>query len=483
MKIKKINIGLDKRKILGFIGAFLLLLISYLLLIYNTRKMFEQSRLVERTNQVIINLESMVSNLKEIEFSYRGLIITGETKYWDDFYRYCASNDSLYPQLFQLLKSNSFQQKNLAEIKSKMDSKTKQAAIGMNYFRQHPETKDSLLTFGYSGEYTGKTSELVRTMQEYEMQVLRDMDTDLESFTKAIHFINLTSLFIAFLLAIYSSITYIAENRQRTKSDVKAGEYREELEKRVAELSKANKELTSLRSIEKFASSGRIARTIAHEVRNPLTNIHLAVEQLKDSLPASNTEESDMLLNMISRNGNRINQLIADLLNATKFSELNFKNIKLHTLLESALELANDRIELNQVAIIKKFYAGDSYIKVDGDKLKIAFLNIIVNAIEAMEPGKAKLQISTFVEDGYCKIIFEDNGIGMDEEMLSRLFEPFFTNKQNGNGLGLTNTQNIILNHKGTIEVFSKSGEGTSFVITLEAVSDKEVKAEQYPAV
>ncbi len=469
MIINKLNIGLDKRKVIGFISAFVLLLISYLLLIYNTQRMFDQSKLVEHTNKVIITLESTVSNIKEVGYSYRGFIITKEEKFASEFFRYLHMNDSLYHQLVELTKDNPLQQARLDTIRKAVDERMKEARAGMLLFRQRPELKDSLLQFGYVGKNTGRLTALVRKMQHYELDLLKGRADELDSFSKAIQAINFTSLAIACLLAIYSFITYLFENKERRKADQKAQQYRLELEQRVEELSKANKELTALRSIEKFASSGRIARTIAHEVRNPLTNIHLATEQLKDGVQLN--DEQEMLLEMINRNGNRINQLIADLLNATKFSELHFKNLPLRDMMEGALDLAKDRIELNQVKVQKEYAGPGCIVKVDEDKIKIAFLNIIVNAIEAMKPGHAVLDISTKPENDTCKIIISDNGEGMNDETISRLFEPFFTNKQKGNGLGLTNTQNIILNHKGSIEVKSEPGKGTSFIITLQTIS------------
>ena len=86
------------------------------------------------------------------------------------------------------------------------------------------------------------------------------------------------------------------------------------------------------------------------------------------------------------------------------------------------------------------------------------------------KPG-SQLILETKGEDGKCKIIISDNGTGMDEQALGRLFEPYFTSKPNGNGLGLTNTQNIILNHKGDISVKSKKGGGTAFTISLDFAS------------
>jgi signal transduction histidine kinase len=101
------------------------------------------------------------------------------------------------------------------------------------------------------------------------------------------------------------------------------------------------------------------------------------------------------------------------------------------------------------------------------ERIKIAFLNIIVNAIEAMEPGKGVLRLSTQSREDKCVILISDNGPGIALESQSRIFEPYFTNKPKGTGLGLTNTQNIILNHNGHISFESKNGEGTTFTIQL----------------
>jgi signal transduction histidine kinase len=106
-------------------------------------------------------------------------------------------------------------------------------------------------------------------------------------------------------------------------------------------------------------------------------------------------------------------------------------------------------------------------VAVDIEKMRLALLNIIVNAIEAMEKNKGVLSIKTKKLDDKCIIEIRDNGKGMDEEVLQNLFEPYFTGKQKGNGLGLTNTQNIIFNHKGSIKVYSKPGQGATFLIIL----------------
>jgi signal transduction histidine kinase len=129
--------------------------------------------------------------------------------------------------------------------------------------------------------------------------------------------------------------------------------------------------------------------------------------------------------------------------------------------------MARDRIELKHIKIEKDYSNELCNISVDAEKIKLALLNIIVNAIEAMEKGKGVLLLKTKKQGSKCIIEIKDNGVGMDDDTLQKLFEPYFTAKSDGNGLGLTNTQNIILNHGGNIKVNSKPGEGTSFQVIL----------------
>jgi signal transduction histidine kinase len=170
---------------------------------------------------------------------------------------------------------------------------------------------------------------------------------------------------------------------------------------------------------------------------------------------------------MVNRNANRINQLVSDLLNATRFLQLDFREIPVNDLVEQTLDLARDRVELNNIKVEKHYTQEHCIISVDIDKMKLALLNIIVNAIEAMEKNKGVLVIRTKKQGESAIIEIRDNGKGMDDEMMQRLFEPYFTAKPDGNGLGLTNTQNIILNHKGRIKAYSKLGQGSSFLISL----------------
>ena len=218
---------------------------------------------------------------------------------------------------------------------------------------------------------------------------------------------------------------------------------------------------------QKFIVTGRIARVIAHEVRNPLTNILLAVSQFKGE-PVS-MEESQVYVDIIERNCTRINQLITELLSSTRMIELNIRPHGANELTEKALLLAKDRLQLNEIKVNKDYSYPDIMVPADEEKVIIALLNIIINAIEAMTPGKGILTINTERLKDKAVITISDNGPGIPEETKMRLFDPFFTNKPKGTGLGLTSTQNIIMNHKGTVHVESEIDHGSVFTVVLPA--------------
>jgi len=159
--------------------------------------------------------------------------------------------------------------------------------------------------------------------------------------------------------------------------------------------------------------------------------------------------------------------LISDLLNSTRISELKYIESSINDVLDSSFEFASDRIELKQIKVIKDYGKDICPILVDQEKIKIAFLNIIVNAIEAMD-DHGTLHLSTETRNNRCVAKISDNGRGLAKEDVARLFEPYFTTKEKGTGLGLTNTQNIILAHNGSISVESELGKGTTFTISFD---------------
>ena len=214
---------------------------------------------------------------------------------------------------------------------------------------------------------------------------------------------------------------------------------------------------------EKRNVADRLVHVLAHEVRNPLNNINLSLEQLNPSLQQS---EDKVFIDIISRNSKRIEDLITELLNSSRPAQIELKEVVLQEVAENSIAAALDRVTLKKIQLNKNFPANPVTIKADPEKIKIAFLNIIINAIEAMKQGEGVLTISVDDHDKN-QITIQDNGCGISDENLSKLFEPYFTAKRNGMGLGLATTLNILQSHKAEVEVQSKLGEGSAFIITF----------------
>ncbi len=466
-----IKIAKGKKRIRnGYVIAFVLILLSYFLTAYANRQLIKQSATVQHTNKIISDLELMLSKIKDAETGVRGYVITKDLNYLAPYYGSHEMSDSLYKVLLVDTKDNPHQQERLHRLKKSFDRRFEILSYSLYSFNNNNrEISDSMRGLQAESKREMDNIRLSTTlMQQEEKRLLAERDERFKKTFTALYILPVISLILALFLLIFGFITYSKESKARANALTKINEFQLQLKKRIEELNAANAELIKMRGQEKFAVTGRIARTIAHEVRNPLTNINLATDQLKGELPPDD-QNTGFLFEIITRNSNRINQLISELLNSTKFSELIFNKASVNTLLEEALSEATDRISMSNIEVVKNYSPGICDVSVDKDRIKIAFLNIIINAIEAMgNKTDGKLRIETTTDNKRCKIFISDNGIGMDEEQITRLFEPYFTSKPSGNGLGLTNTQNIILNHKGDIAVKSTKGEGTSFIITLD---------------
>ena len=217
--------------------------------------------------------------------------------------------------------------------------------------------------------------------------------------------------------------------------------------------------------IEKLRSTATLLRTLAHEVRNPLTNINLSVEQLK---PEINSEDANIYLDIIARNCGRIDGLISELLDLSRPVEISLQRAGLQDIVNSMLAAASDRISLKNIRLNVNFPDMPAFVMADREKLKIALLNILINAVEAVPAQSGIITISIRKEAGHYRMYINDNGTGIPEENLSRIFEPYFTSKTNGFGLGLAATWNILQSHRAGIDVSSQLGEGTSFILTFE---------------
>lgn len=216
---------------------------------------------------------------------------------------------------------------------------------------------------------------------------------------------------------------------------------------------------------EKLEAKGLTIRTLAHEIRNPLNNIILSSEYLKTESNAESLE----LLNIISRNSKRITDLINELLDSNQYYKLKLEVNDLQKILKEALEQVEDRLELKKIRLVRHYAVSESLALVDHDKMRIAFLNILVNAIEAMGEN-GELTVTASLLENFHMIDIKDNGCGISQENIKKLFEPYFTTKSTGLGLGLASTFSILQSHKAEVEVASTQGYGTTFTIKVPSV-------------
>ena len=217
---------------------------------------------------------------------------------------------------------------------------------------------------------------------------------------------------------------------------------------------------------EKLSMTGKLARNIAHEVRNPLTNVSLALEQLKEEIPKEITQ-ADLYMNIIERNAERISTLITELLESSKPKSLNLTRSSLNKVVQNAVAFVRERVKLEKIELVERYGNGFPKIPLDTELMTTALLNLLVNAIEAMREGEGVLEIKTYRDTDKLLIDIRDNGIGIPKEYMNQLFEPFFTAKKGASGLGLMTVQNIIKSHTGEISASSEEGKGTLFRVTF----------------
>lgn len=233
----------------------------------------------------------------------------------------------------------------------------------------------------------------------------------------------------------------------------------------ITSLKKAEK---AVLQAEKLASTWRLASTLAHEVRNPLSTIQMSVEQIDED---SIKEDDKPLLEIISRNSQRINTLINRLLESSRPDETHLEATDVRLILQESVEIIKDRARLQGIEVRVAVPPVSCLVKANAERLRMAFLNIMVNALEAVEPGRGMIAVTLDKKGDRFLIDLADNGCGIPKENLPNLFEPYFTSKKNGIGLGLAATLNIIKAHAGEIDVTSEPARETHFRITLPGIT------------
>jgi signal transduction histidine kinase len=451
----------------GYLAAFLLLLLCYFLSLSSFIQLRKQNKWVGHTREVINELALLNSNLKDAEINWNEYLLNKEKVYLEAYRESRSLVDSMYAILSASVSDNPSEKIRVESMHEKINRQYAMLDQELNIIHANNfQVNDTVRNWEKQNnkliDSISNVSDLIRAT---ENKLLFQRTQRVLFYSKIVFAIIIGAGVVSILLILYSLITFNIESKAKKQATIQAASYHDQLEKRIIELASANRELLELRSLERFTSTGRIARVIAHEIRNPLTNIDLSASHLDNNNLGA--EDKRVFLDIIARNSRRINELINELLSATKFTELQYEMIRVDDLVDESLDEAIDRAQLNHVQIVKNYSSEKIWLNVDRSRMKIALLNIIVNALEAITGNNGKLELETALAKDHCIIVIRDNGNGMDAETMAKVFDPYYTSKSNGNGLGMTNTQNIILNHKGKIEVLSEEGKGTAFIITL----------------
>ncbi|MGC1677746.1 MAG: HAMP domain-containing sensor histidine kinase [Candidatus Binataceae bacterium] len=219
-------------------------------------------------------------------------------------------------------------------------------------------------------------------------------------------------------------------------------------------------------SVEKQASLDELTATFAHEIRNPIAAAKSLVQQMgEDPTSHENVEYAKVALDELAR----VERSVSHLLKYAKEEDYKFESVNLAAVLDGALTQMRAKLEANQVAVSRNYLSGPT-VRADADKLRQVFSNIIDNAIDAMNGVAGDRRIEVAIQrgrTGMATVRIHDNGCGIPADQLGKIFNPFYTSKETGTGLGLGVAKKVIDAHRGVIEVTSNPGGGTEFALSI----------------
>ena len=220
-----------------------------------------------------------------------------------------------------------------------------------------------------------------------------------------------------------------------------------------------------MQRLDRLASLGLLSAGMAHEIKNGMVAIKTFVDLLAKKNPDAELTE------VVGRELQRINAIVTQMLRFAAPKSCPFTTVKIHEVLDHSLRLLQNQISGKLISLKRDYRAGPDTMRGDDAQLQQAFMNLLLNALEAMDTNGV-LTVATETTEGkhgarLMHIHIQDTGVGIARENLGRLFEPFFTTKKNGTGLGLAISHRIALEHHGTIEVQSEMNKGSMFSISL----------------
>ncbi len=255
----------------------------------------------------------------------------------------------------------------------------------------------------------------------------------------------------------------------------------ERVDEKTLELKQAHQRMLH---VEKMATIGKMAAVVAHEINNPLSGI-LTYSKLvkrwieKNTAASPKQEEMRGSLDLVASESKRCGELVKNLLSFSRVSPMNLAWCDLNQVIDRCVRLVQHKLEMAGIQLNLDLAAELPPAHCDPAQIEQVVLAMVINAIDAM-PQEGNLWISTRVHSGAIELVIRDDGIGIPDEHLAHIFEPFYTTKEaGGSGLGLAISQNIVERHGGDIQVKSVVGEGTTFRIVLPIDSQRPAGAEK----
>ncbi|WZL74415.1 ATP-binding protein [Clostridiaceae bacterium 35-E11] len=220
--------------------------------------------------------------------------------------------------------------------------------------------------------------------------------------------------------------------------------------------------------INRLTSLGQLTAALAHEIRNPLAGMKMSAQVLKKRLCKHLSTTDEKLFDATIHEIDRLNDLITDLLDFSKPHLPKIQVVNVDEVLENALQFSNKIISQKQISVRKEYWKASVSVYFDKGQLAQVFLNLISNAVKAMDAqGILRIRMEPIEETERIRIIFEDNGCGIEKENLYKIFDPFYTTSESGTGLGLSVVHKLITANNGEIDVESQIRKGTKIKLCI----------------
>jgi two-component system sensor histidine kinase HydH len=317
-------------------------------------------------------------------------------------------------------------------------------------------------------------------------ELVEDINRQTEKLKAQFYAIIFTGVFISFVVSILIAGS-VANKVKLVKNGLKAiqedldyriltrggeiGEIITAINEMAGALSRRKKLEEQMQKADKMAALGEVAAGVAHEIRNPLTAIRGFIQLIQEkTAPREQTHE---YASIAIFEVDRLNKIVEELLYYARPSEPMKVNQDINRLLEGVLTLLHFKLEKQGVAVEKNFIAAIPLIPIDEEQIRQVFINLIINATQAMETGGKILITTEAGEDGFIKIHIEDSGHGIEAKNIKRLTDPFFTTRENGTGLGLAVVQRIIDMHHGVMAVSVSRFNGAKITLHLPITGTK----------